>query len=295
MLAVAARLGYRPDPLARALPSGRTYTVALLVPDITNPHFFGLIRGAERQADAANYTLILADTEESAAVETRHVERLSRSVDGFVLASSRIPDAQVRALSKGRLIALANREVRDVDSVVINQAHGSRQIVEHLASLGHRSIVFLAGPRASWAGSRRWHALSATAKQLGLAAERLGPFPPAMAGGAAAADAAVGRHATAVVAHNDLLAFGILRRLAQRGLKVPDDMSVVGYDDVFGADFCTPPLTTLAGPIEEVGRAAASVIFRKLDRPGVDAEPRQFVLPSHLVVRGSTGPAPRRF
>jgi LacI family transcriptional regulator len=263
--------------------------VALLVPDITNPHFFGLIRGAERQANAAGLTLILIDSEESPDVETRHIERLTRAVDGFVLASSRLPDTRIHELAKGRVLTLVNREVNGMPSVITDQSGGSRQIVEHLASLGHDSVVFLSGPRTSWAGARRWRALSATARQLGISAHRLGPFPPAIAGGAAAADAAIGQGATAVVAHNDLLAIGVLRRFVERGVRVPDDVSVVGYDDIFGADFCSPPLTTLAGPIEEAGRAAVDLLLRMLDRRGSDGIARRIVLPSHLVIRASTG------
>lgn len=293
VVGVARRLGYQPNPMARALPSGRTQTVALVVPDITNPHFFGVIRGAERQVNAAGFTLILVDTQESAEAEARHVERLSRAVDGIILASSRLPDERIQALAKGRVLTLVNREVPGMHSVVSDQSEGSRQVVEHLASLGHRSLVFLGGPRASWAGARRWRALAATAPRLGVTAQRLGPFPPALAGGAAAADAAIGHRATALVAHNDLLAFGVLRRLAERGVRVPEDVSVVGYDDIFGADFCTPPLTTLAGAGEKVGRAAVDVLLRVLEHGTAELAPQSIVLPSHLVIRASTGPAAR--
>lgn len=288
VLAVAEQVGYQPNPLARALPSGRTHTVALLVPDITNPHFFGLIRGAERQASAAGLTLILGDTEESPDLETRHVERLAQAVDGFVLASSRLSDTGLRELAARNVLILVNREVEGLQGVVIDPSDGTRQIVEHLASLGHRSLAFLAGPRVSWLGARRWRALTATAGRLGITATRLGPFPPAMTGGAAAADAALGRGATAIVAHNDLLAIGVLRRLAERGVRVPQDISVVGYDDIFGADFCSPPLTTLAGPLQEAGRTGVNLLLEVLDPHSSHQAGRQVVLASHLVIREST-------
>lgn len=289
VLAVAARLDYRPNPLARALPSGRTQMLALLFPDATNPHFFGLIRGAERQASAAGFTLVLCDTQETPELETQHMERLSGAVDGFVLASSRLPGARIRELADGQVLALVNRQVGVIPSVVTDQADDTSHIVEHLASLGHRSIVFLAGPRASWLGARRWRALSASAQRLGLAATRLGPFPPALAGGAAAADAALGHGATAAIAHNDLLAIGMLRRFAERGVGVPEEISVVGFDDIFGADFCSPPLTTLASPVEEAGRAAVDLLLRRLDGRGNHPPGAGVVLPSHLRIRGSTG------
>ncbi|HSK24788.1 MAG TPA: LacI family DNA-binding transcriptional regulator [Egicoccus sp.] len=291
IMEVAQRLGYQPNPLARALPSGRTTTAAVLVPDITNPHFFGVIRGAERQAAAAGYTLIVADTEESGEQEARHVSRLSRAVDGFILASSRMSDDLIREFARDHRLTLVNRELAGLPSVVVDQMEGTRQIVGHLASLGHRSVVFLAGPRTSWLGARRWRSLSTTAKRAGITATRLGPFPPMVAGGAAAADAALAAGASAVVAHNDLLAIGVLQRLAERGVAVPGEVSVVGFDDIFGADFCSPGLTTLAGPLETAGRTAIDLLLARMDpnrRPG---QRHQVVLPAHLVVRGSTGPA----
>jgi LacI family transcriptional regulator len=116
----------------------------------------------------------------------------------------------------------------------------------------------------------------------------LGPFSPAPHGGAAAADAAVADGATAIIAFNDLMAMGVLRRLAERGVGVPGQVSVVGFDDTFGSDFCSPTLTTLASPTEEIGRAAVRLL---LEAGGARAH--SIVLPSHLVIRNSTGPARR--
>lgn len=292
VLAVAERLDYRPNPLARALPSGRTTMVGLLVPDITNPFFFDLIRGAERQASAAGYTLILADTEESPEVEARHIDRLDRAVDGFVLASSRLSDAQLNELSANHVLTLVNRRVSGVPSALVDNTDSTRNVVEHLASLGHKSIVYLGGPRASWSGTQRWEALQKSAQRLDIGIRQLGPFPPLVEGGAAAADAAIGQGATAVVAFNALLAIGTLRRFAERGKRVPTDISVVGYDDIFGADFCSPPLTTVAGPIQDVGRGAVDLLLGQLGVHGRDQKHRNVALPSYLHIRASTGPAP---
>ncbi|AXK37151.1 LacI family transcriptional regulator [Streptomyces armeniacus] len=289
---VAERLGYQTNPLARALPSGRTQTLALFVSDITNPHFFGIIRGAEHQARAAGCTLIVGDTEESPEVEARNIQRLGPSVDGFVIAASRMVDKRIRELAEGHRLTLVSRQVDGVASAIVDHAEGTRQIVEHLASLGHRSVVYLIGPRMSWPGVRRWHALAAAAHRFGMSAAKLGPFPPSVAGGAAAADAALGSGASAAVAHNDLMAIGMLRRFAQRGVRVPAEVSVVGYDDIFGADFCSPPLTTLAGPFEETGRTAVDMLLGMRDQEPAGAPHGQVVFPSHLVIRHSTGPAP---
>ncbi len=290
---VAERLGYSTNPLARALPSGKTQTLALFVSDITNPHFFGIIRGAEQQARAAGCTLIVGDTEESPELESRNIERLGRSVDGFVIAASRMTDKSIKELSDRHRLTLVSRQVSGVPSAIVDHIDGTRQIIEHLASLGHRSVAYLAGPRRSWLAAQRWRAVQPVVRRFGMSATRLGPFPPAVHGGAAAADAALGSGVTAAIAHNDLLAIGMLRRFAERGVRVPEDISVVGYDDIFGADFCSPPLTTLAGPFEEAGRVAVDLLLSMRDPVRNHPPRRDVVLPSHLAIRGSTGHAGR--
>jgi LacI family transcriptional regulator, repressor for deo operon, udp, cdd, tsx, nupC, and nupG len=288
---IADQMGYRPNPIARALPSGRTLTLALLVPDVTNPFFSEMVRGAERQAVAAGYTLVLADTDESAEVEAVHLDRLARMVDGLVVGTPRLPDETIIGFAGRYPIVLVNRVVPGVAHVVIDTPGGMSQACEHFASLGHRSVAYLAGPRASWADRSRWRALQTAGRRLGLTMTRLGPFAPTVAGGAAAAEAVVVSGASAVVAFNDLLAIGTIRRLTTRGIGVPRDISVLGCDDIFGADFCHPPLTTLAAPIQDAGRAAVDLLLRVLS--GSDrASLGRAVFPTHLVVRESTGRPP---
>lgn len=282
----AERMGYRPSPIARALPSGRTLMLALLVPDLTNPFFSEMIRGAERQAGAGGYTLVLADTDESAEMEAVHIQRLARLVDGLVIGSPRLSDSKLAEFAARYPLVLVNRELGDVPHVVIDTPRGMAHAVEHVASLGHRSIAYLAGPHASWIDRRRWRALQSAARRLGLTMSRLGPFAPNMAGGTAAAEAVVNSEATAVIAFNDLLAIGMMRRLLARGLRVPEDISVLGCDGIFGADFCHPALTTLAAPLQDSGRAAVTLLLSRLADPGSQ---QRVVLPTHLVIRESTG------
>jgi DNA-binding LacI/PurR family transcriptional regulator len=284
--AIARDLGYRPNRLAQALPTGRTGMVAVLVPDITNPHNFGLVRGAEAEARAAGSTLVIADTQGGPELESAHLDRLLSSVDGFLLASSRLSDGELRALAERSSVVLFNRRLDGLASLVTDSADGSRQIVEHLLALGHRSLAYLAGPSAAWSDGERWRALSGHAEAAGARIVRCGPFAPTLDGGPAAADVGLATGATALIAFNDLLAIGVLRRLAERGIAVPGQLSVVGYDDIFGSDFCSPPLTTVAAPVDEAGRALVDVLLA--GREPVPA----ITLPTHLRVRSSTGPAP---
>jgi LacI family repressor for deo operon, udp, cdd, tsx, nupC, and nupG len=287
VLAVAAELGYSPNPAARALESGRTNTIALLVPDITNPYFSGIIKGAERAAAAAGMVLVLGDTQENPTNEAQLLRRLGPSVDGFVISAPRSTNAALAAAATANTIALINRAVPGVACVVADYDSGTRQIVDHLASLGHRGFVFLGGPPESWSGARRWAGLRAASEAAGLETQRFGAYSPTIAGGAAAADAALAAKATAVVAHNDMLAIGVMLRLRARGLRVPDDISVVGFDNVVGADFCNPPLTTLAERTADAGsRAFEAVVAQAYVR---SSEPAARVLPTQLVIRQSSG------
>ncbi len=286
--AVADRLGYHPNPVARALGSQRTQTLALLLPNLSNQFFFGVIRGAEEQAAAAGYTLVVADSKGDPDQETARINRLTGAVDGFILVSARMPPAELQRIASTHRIAVVNRQVLGLSSVVVDPVMGATHAVEHLASLGHRRVVYLgAAPKQNWMNARRWKSIRARSESLGVQTHQLGPFAPSQFGGAAAADATVAAGATAAIAFNDLMAIGVMRRLAERGVAVPGEVSVVGFDDVYGSDFSCPSLTTLASPTEEIGRAAVRLL---LDPVGDRAH--SIVLPTHLVIRNSTGPAP---
>ncbi len=183
---------------------------------------------------------------------------------------------------------LFNRQVPGFASVLTDSRDGSRQIVEHLAALGHRSIAYLSGPPALWTDTQRWLTLSENAARLGLEIVRLGPFMPTLDQGSAAADVGLGSGATALVAFNDLLAIGILERLRRRKVDVPGAISVVGHDDIFGADFCQPSLTTVHSDVEHAGRTLVDLVRGRI----VSRADAPIVIPTQLVVRESTGARP---
>jgi DNA-binding LacI/PurR family transcriptional regulator len=220
-------------------------------------------------------------------METQLLHRMRRSLDGAVLTSSRLSERSLVNLAAEFPLVTINRNVPGVPSVMIDTPGGICQAVEHLASLGHRDIVYVSGPEKSWPNEARWHAMRATASRLGIAARRTARFPAVLASGPAAADAVVNTRATACVVFNDLLAIGMLTRLRDRGVRVPADLSIVGCDDIFGADFCYPPLTTLTTPIDRAGRVAVAMLLSRLTQR---AARRLVTLPTHLTVRDSTGP-----
>lgn len=303
VVAVAKELGYIPSASARALLSGRTATVALVLPDVTNPFFFGLVRGTGARLRESGYVQVLADTEESAEVELDTLRKLRGQVDGAVLAASRLTDEQIAAAAEDLALVVVNRTIPGTPGVLLDTAGGMVQALEHLAQQGHTRVAYAAGPTTSWSDRRRREALEPAAARLGVELVVLGPYAPVRTSGADAADAVVDAGVTALIAFNDLLAFGVLERLDARGVSVPEQLSVVGCDDIFGADLVRPALTTIESPVERAGRMAADLLLTRLDgeRPAVDAEDDDglvvdlptpadpVLLPTHLVVRGSTG------
>jgi DNA-binding LacI/PurR family transcriptional regulator len=294
ILRIADELGYTPASASRVPATPASRVVAVLVSDVTNPFYFGIIRGTQQALRGAGYQQLLVHTEESAELEESTLSDLRGSYDGAILAASRLSDKSLSRISAQLPIVALNRAVPHVPSVVIDTPHGYDQAMEHLASFGHRRVCYVAGPPSSWANELRWRAVTAAGKRLGVETVRVGPFSPRKSAGAAAADALLNTGASAAVAFNDLIAIGMLMRLSERGIRVPDDISIVGCDDIFGADFCSPPLTTLTAPVEQAARLAVSILLDRFraERPGGDPTRRRqaAVLPTYLTVRASTGP-----
>ncbi|QAY73446.1 LacI family transcriptional regulator [Agromyces protaetiae] len=287
---VAADLDYVANGHARALTSGRTGAIAVLIADVTNPFYFGVLRGAQQQSRAAGYTQILVDTDESGELEDQVLKRLRRSYDGALLAASRLSDRRLAALAQEIPLVALNRQTAGVPSVFIDSPSGVEQALEHLVSLGHRRIAYASGPRTSFSNAGRWRAMRRAGARLGVEPILVGPFSSRQSAGAAAAEAVLNADVTACIAFNDLLAIGMLTRLRERGVDVPGDLSIVGCDDIFGADFCNPPLTTLTAPVEQAGRTAVAMLLARLEESRLPVA--NSTLPTHLTVRASTGPVP---
>ncbi|MBP2413824.1 LacI family transcriptional regulator [Arthrobacter stackebrandtii] len=291
VMEAARQLGYGADKPPVAASVARPRAVALLVPDIANPFYFDIIHGTQEQLKAAGYIQLLVNTEESADLEQAALNSMMSSSQGVILAASRLStDSLAMAASQVPLVAL-NRNDADVPAVLIDPSFGVQQAFQHLVSLDHRRIAYVSGPAHSWSSQWRWQVFEEAAREHQVEAVRLGPYSPKQTSGAAAADALITSRATACLAFNDLLAIGMLRRLLTRGVKVPEDVSIVGFDDIFGADFCNPPLTTITAPIEQAARVATSMLLKRLG--GDPAAERQVSqLPTYLTVRESTGVAP---
>jgi LacI family transcriptional regulator len=301
----AERLGYVPNAIARGLRTSRSYIVAMMVPDVTNPLFPPMVRGAEQVLSRAGYTLVLTDTDNDAGTERHQVERLrARGTDGFLIATARLADPLLDELAGAHIPAvLVNRNTASarLPYVGADERTGIALAVDHLVALGHRRICYLAGPPDTSTGRERAGAFRQAVRGHGLPAARGQVWPCAAyteAAGAAAAQALIrsGQDCTAILAGNDLIALGLLGELAKAGISCPDRMSVVGFNDLPMVDKLTPPLTTVRLPLAAMGSLAAQVLLATIDSAEpADGRVAQSLLGVELAVRGTTAAAPLVF
>jgi LacI family repressor for deo operon, udp, cdd, tsx, nupC, and nupG len=278
--------------MARALPTGKTMMIALVISDTTNPFYFEIFHGVEQAAAEAGYALVLIHTENHRP-ERQVIAQAAPTVDGIILATTRMADSAIRMSAKLTPLVVLNRAVADVPSVLPDNARGMRLAVEHLAELGHDALTYVAGPEASWADGMRWRSMTEVAHGLELRARRIGPFPPTISGGVRAVAHLMHHPTSAVVTFNDLMAIGMLRGFRQAKVRVPDDVSVIGFDNIFGTDFCSPALTTVATPLRTLGRTAVQLLLAHVSATpaGTNHVP---MLPVRLMVRESTAQRRRK-
>src|SRR4051795_1507112 len=298
VIRAAEELGYRPNPIARGLKTNRSFTVGVLVPDLTNPLFPPIVRGIEDRLGAAGYTSLIANTDNDADRERQDFDAMrARQVDGFITATARLDRefvAETEDISEP--IVLVNRRLEDesLPAVTVDDQEGSRLAVEHVIALGHRRIAHLGGPQALSTGHQRHLGFLAAMAAAGLDGDHAIRFChalPEREGAPLCRELlAAAPDVTAIVAANDLLALGCYDVLAERGLRCPDDVSGVGVNDMPFAARLHPPLTTVRIPHREIGASAAELLLERLGDG--EGEARQVRLPPTFVSRGSTA-APR--
>ncbi|WP_250005280.1 LacI family DNA-binding transcriptional regulator [Actinoplanes sp. M2I2] len=282
----AEKLGYRSAIALQPRGGAVQHAIALVVADVTNPFYGDIIKGAYEAAREAGYQLILSHTNESPKVERHTIEQELAQVDGVVIASSRMTDSALRMVAKQKAVVLLNRIIPEASCVLNDAERGIRRAVEHLASLGHDRITYVAGPETSWSDGVRWRALRQSTADLGLEARRLGPYEPTVLAGLSAAHRVVESDSTAVQAYNDQLAIGIVKGLSRLGVAVPEQVSVVGFDNIIFDELVEPQLTTIASPLYRMGFTGMQNCIAVAQ--GAKPSGRPLVLPVRLVVRDST-------
>jgi DNA-binding LacI/PurR family transcriptional regulator len=284
----AERLGYRCERLqGQQLGAGDDHhAIGLVIADVTNPFYGDIIKGAYQAAREAGRQLILSHTNESPVVERETIEQELRQVDGIVIASSRMTDSALRMTAKQKPVVLLNRIIPEVNCVVNDNERGIRRAAEYLRSLGHERIYYVAGPQTSWSDGVRWQALRRAAAELELHVRRIGPNEPTVLAGLGAARQVVKVGATAVLAYNDSLAIGVMKGLRKLDVAVPDEVSVVGFDNIIFDDLVEPTLTTIAAPLYRMGFTGVRKCIAMAHGGRSTGTP--LVLPVRLVVRQST-------
>lgn len=287
ILAKAAELDYEPNLVARGLITGQMGTIGLLIPDIEDPYFVPVVRSIQRAAASMDLRILLMDSQLDLATERALMAQVRGQVDAFILVSPRSDTDRLLDESRGRPLVLVNRVMDAVSSAYVDNTRALAEAGDHLLSLGHRRIALLRGPSTSWAATERRESVMAWGRDRTVEVVEIGPIEALFEGGVVAADAIVASKATAVIAFDDLMACGAIAGLAQLGVAVPRDVSLVGIDDVLLARMVTPALTTIRAPYEELGGWVMESIRRQVG--GQQPEPLG-VFQGELVVRASTAP-----
>lgn len=294
-MAAVEELGYRPNLLAKGLKTRRTFTIGLLIPDIQNAFFTSLVRGVEDEALSRGYHLFLCNTDEDSDRENEYVTELAKKrVDGLMVApSTRLEDHLGPLRAGGIPFVFVDRALEGVpaDVVSVDNRMGTRLIAEHLVGLGHRRIGMISGPLDKASGHERYAGLRDALADLGSGLDdglvRFGDFRTA--GGRQEARELLGLPSppTALVIANNQMTLGALLAAKEVGLRVPGDVSVIGFDDPEWAPLADPPLTTLAQPTYEMGVRAARLLLDRVEGGAGDGV-RRLLLEPWLEVRRST-------
>jgi LacI family transcriptional regulator len=288
-----ADLGYTPSIAARSLVHGRNDTIAMVVPDLENPLFQGILKGLSLAAAADGYRVLVADTAEQIDEEAPIALEARHRCDAIVLCAPRMPDERLRALAPQLApVVVVNRSIANssVPMIGVDYARGMRDLIEHFVELGHHHLLFLSGPEASSSNAERLRGLReavSAVPDLVIDALACGSRLDDGFRAAEAVAVAVRGGVTGVIAFNDLVALGLLPRLGDLGLRVPHDVSVAGFDDVPLARFSSPSLTSMSVPRTELG---AQVWSRLRDLIAGESAEHAMLYRPRLESRASTGP-----
>lgn len=296
VLTAMRHLDYRPNRMASGLRTKRSYAIGVVLPDITNPYFAEIARGIEDACFEHNYSAIICNSDDSAKTQAHYLSMLAeKQMDGIILVNvgDHGRSASEQIMRELPLVML-DRELPGLvsDSIQIDNKLGGRMAAEYLFSLGHRCLVCIGGAPEVYPS---WDRVDGFVEYMREASH---PLPPnlvfkgdfqAGSGFTLARKAMAGKKKpTAIFAANDLMAYGAIRALTEMGLRIPEDVSVVGFDDISLSSLFNPPLTTIRQPRLEMGRTAVKLLLERIGSP--ELESRRVMLPLKLVERQTSGP-----
>ena len=294
---VVDEIGYYPNTQARALVSGRSRIFGLIVSEITNPFFPEIVQTFENLAVENNYEILLTSTvHDPKRMESSVRRMMERRVDGVAILTFGMEEALLEDL-RFRKVPLVfvdvGPEVRGVANIRINYQNGIRQAVQHLAALRHSRIAFVTGPLELKSAVARREAFRASMREIGLSPDLIVVGDHGMEGGMRALLELnrLSKRPTAVMCSNDMTAIGVMREAYEQNIKIPDDLSVIGFDDIRMAEFTIPPLTTVQMSQRELATIAFQALLNEVECPAPAHERHRYELITSLVLRRSTAMA----
>lgn len=287
ILKIADELGYRQNLAARTVRTGKSQTLGLVIPDLANPFFPNLVHAVIQRARQQGFTVVVIDVEENRELERNAIKTLDdRGVDGLIWFPIQDDDG-AGGLAERLPTVIIDRTMPGFESIRADDAAAGQSAADHLLSLGHRRIGIVSGPFDIRSMAERCHAAADRIARHGDVVFHVEngysrDLEPAVVAAIETLDV------TAIIAGGDMIAIGVMRKLESLGKRVPEDISVVGMDDIPWAGLCSPPLTTVEIPIEEMAIEAVDAVVRKIET-GTDHR-RRVILDTKLVVRMSTAP-----
>lgn len=288
------QLGYRPNALARSLRRGETLTLGLILPDSTNPFFSQVGHAIETAAFHQGYNVILCNTEGDLEKEAVYTDVLcKKQIDGIIFISTGDQPDTLQDLLRQRIpVVVVDRDLleSETDAVLIDNLTGGYQATRHLIENGHQRIACITGPSYITPSAQRLAGYRQAAAEANLSIPEsfiiLGDFHPDSGYEATRKLLERSLPPTAIFACNDMMAMGAIRAATEQGLRIPDNLSLVGFDDIELASFVTPPLTTISQPKDQIGQLAVQFLVERINEPALS--PRREVLPTSLIIRQST-------
>jgi DNA-binding LacI/PurR family transcriptional regulator len=306
VMEAAQRLNYRPNYFARSLRQSKSMSVGVLAPDLSEGYFTRVMSGVVQELTAAHYFYFTACHDWRKELIEQYPRMLvERAVDGFLLLNTPADQIQVPV----PVVAIsAHSQTENVTNIVLDHHSAVEQALKHLYDLGHRRIAFMRGPKAIPDSEYRWEAIEEVSREMGLKIDpanviridaegwsmKTGYHPMAPEIGYKPMKALLEKHRafTALFCFNDISAVGAIRALKDSGCSVPQDVSIVGFDDIQSAAYSTPSLTTVRQPLTEMGKRGAQVLLERIANRDKEY-PSEITMEPELVVRESTAPAPK--
>jgi LacI family transcriptional regulator len=302
VLAAIADLRFVPSQQARKFPAGRQRTLGLALADLANPFFVDVALGAEAEAKSLGVGVVMIHNGEDTGREQDNLDVLvQQRVHGIIIAPVHVDDSRLDRLDARDIpLVYVDRVADESDRcwVKTDDFAGGRLAGDHLVALGHRDIAFVGNPGTRAQVARRFEGVAQSLSQAGTTAELVDTeswqISDGRAAGAALAVRGRDRLPTAIMCGNDLIALGVLLEFAHRGIRVPDDVSIVGFDDLSWSEAATVPLTTVHQPREELGRRAVRLLLDEIDRGEAHSHRHELLVPELVIRASSAGPRPMR-